>query len=662
MRRLFLSLLFLLVFEFSFAQPCNFPLPPSNTCLEAPLLCDLDGYCSNNSAAVNSGTPDAFCGQVENNNWVSFIAGSTEFIIEITVSNCNKNNGLQAQFFSTDNCRQFQSVSNCLDPVSDKATLKAENLIIGETYYLMMDGKGGDVCDYSYKLLEGNTLSPAHAEIKPVGSLCVNSSLILESVGTSPNANLTYHWSTPNGNIISNSNSSDIEINQPGIYKLVIENDGACIDSTEIIIPIYPNPLADIQQPDTINCVSKSSIYLHANSDDADNSFFWSTIESNIVSFENTADPLVDEPGLYQVLVTNPATGCTATALVEVTADIATPVARLHGGGELNCIVPSLTLDGIGSSVGDNFTYSLSSTGNNFQFNDQNLTATIDQPGIYNLLVTNIDNECTASKGVLVTLNDKKPTGADFSTYQPCYGYTGHIIIDRVDGGTLPYLYSLDSLTFSENTIFDSLTENNYHIVIQDATGCEWDTTIQIIEKSELIIDLGSDLFVNLGEDVNLNCDINFPESSIDSIFWMPNFECDTCLNHNFIPLKSQNYEVRIVDKNGCEIQDKLNITVNKKRNIYIPNVFSPNYDGINDEFFLFGGIGIESIVSFEIYDRWGSKICAHYDFQPNDRHFSWDGLINGKEADQGVYIYTALVKYIDGEVLDYVGDLTLMH
>ncbi|MEZ4932493.1 MAG: hypothetical protein R2788_10280 [Saprospiraceae bacterium] len=88
MIRIFLLAFFTFQAACAFAQPCDFPLPPSNTCDEAPLLCDLDGYCSNNAAAVNSGTPNAFCGLVENNNWVSFNAGSPTFTLQINVANC----------------------------------------------------------------------------------------------------------------------------------------------------------------------------------------------------------------------------------------------------------------------------------------------------------------------------------------------------------------------------------------------------------------------------------------------------------------------------------------------------------------------------------------------------------------------------------------------
>ena len=211
MKKLKLSFWILLFCCFEImAQPCNFPFAPTNTCSNAPTVCTLDGYCADNSDAVNSGTPNAFCGQVENNNWIAFIAGSTSFELEISVFNCNQNNGLQAQFFSSEDCNNFTAVSNCLDPVLGSDNLVCSNLTIGERYFLMMDGKGGDVCDYEYALIEGIILSPASVEIVPTNPLCEDGSTILESNAISSNANLTYSWTTSDGNIISDPTLAQI--------------------------------------------------------------------------------------------------------------------------------------------------------------------------------------------------------------------------------------------------------------------------------------------------------------------------------------------------------------------------------------------------------------------------------------------------------------------
>ncbi|MEZ4932494.1 MAG: hypothetical protein R2788_10285 [Saprospiraceae bacterium] len=96
--------------------------------------------------------------------------------------------------------------------------MTASNLIIGETYYLMTDGKSGDVCDYSFELLNGTTLSPPmpklslpafYAKTEPVSRICRHFT----------NANLTFEWSTQDGNILSGAQTPVIEIDSAELIK-----------------------------------------------------------------------------------------------------------------------------------------------------------------------------------------------------------------------------------------------------------------------------------------------------------------------------------------------------------------------------------------------------------------------------------------------------------
>ncbi len=91
---------------------------------------------------------------------------------------------------------------------------------------------------------------------------------------------------------------------------------------------------------------------------------------------------------------------------------------------------------------------------------------------------------------------------------------------------------------------------------------------------------------------------------------------------------------------------------------VYIPNAFSPNDDGINDEFTAYSNCQLESY-KLQIFDRWGGHI-----FNSEDPTMSWDGKYRGKRADTGVYIY--LVEYIVTEngvssTKIEAGDITLI-
>jgi gliding motility-associated-like protein len=90
------------------------------------------------------------------------------------------------------------------------------------------------------------------------------------------------------------------------------------------------------------------------------------------------------------------------------------------------------------------------------------------------------------------------------------------------------------------------------------------------------------------------------------------------------------NYSITVPSSEGCD--SLINLIVNYY-NIYIPNIFSPNQDGINDVFEIFGIEHLITGISIAIYDRWGNHI-----FQGD----SWDGISNNSVVQPGVYTYIA--------------------
>lgn len=662
MNRITYILLFVLQSLIVFAQPCNYPLPPANTCQDAPLICDLDGYCSNNEGAVNSGTPNAFCGQVENNHWISFIAGSTSFVLQMTVENCNAGGGLQAQIFHTTNCQNFVAMSNCIDPVTTVATLTAVDLIIGETYHLMIDGKGGDVCDYSIELLSGETLSPAHAEIQAAGPLCEGQTQLLESVGTSINTNLEFSWSTPDGNILTATDTTSIVIDEGGTYKVVIVDAGGCTDSTEVDIPLYPLPLVAILEPDTISCLTDLVVTLQAISDIPDSDFQWSTTDGSITEGAMSATPQVNQPGWYEVVVTAQESGCSNSTNVEVFADADNPIAQVAATGELNCVTPYLVLDGTGSSVGEQFVYEWTTLEGNITNGQNTLMPTVDVAANYILTVQNIENGCEQEAEIEVIHNQAHPTSANISMAQPCYGTeSGEIVIDSVIGGTPPYIYDFNTNIFQTSNFRSYLGAGDYHITIQDTVGCEWDTLITLVEQPELIADLGENYQIQLGCEIELNALVNYAHEDIDTLIWTPTLACEGCFEHTLLPLQTTTYHLQVIGENGCTTQEEVTIYVDNEKRIFIPNAFSPNGDGTNDIFFINAGKGVEEILDFKVFNRWGALVATHQNFQPNDPNYGWDGRFNGQKLEAGVYVYFAEVAFINDTKMIFQGSVSLL-
>lgn len=90
---------------------------------------------------------------------------------------------------------------------------------------------------------------------------------------------------------------------------------------------------------------------------------------------------------------------------------------------------------------------------------------------------------------------------------------------------------------------------------------------------------------------------------------------------------------------------------------LYIPNAFSPNDDGVNDFFQVFGSDQFIDVLSLRIYDRWGNQV---YD-QSEGEAFAWDGKKNREAVRPGVYIYAIELLLNDGSRKIVSGDVTIM-
>ncbi len=139
------------------APGCGTSNLANDVCQSATPICSLNGFCGNTSNCYSPGqVPAGFCGSVENNSWLSFVASATSATLNITVSNCFWGDGIQMEIYGTTNCATFTSYSTCWSPgIMTNGSITATGLTIGTTYYLMIDGFAGDNCDYSIAATSG---------------------------------------------------------------------------------------------------------------------------------------------------------------------------------------------------------------------------------------------------------------------------------------------------------------------------------------------------------------------------------------------------------------------------------------------------------------------------------------------------------------------------
>lgn len=192
--------------------------------------------------------------------------------------------------------------------------------------------------------------------------------------------------------------------------------------------------------------------------------------------------------------------------------------------------------------------------------------------------------------------------------------------------------------------------------------GCEVEFDSVFISEEPISVDLGEDIIINLGDYINLNPitnaigQIQYTWSEKGQILSCP----EDCSNLEERPFFDTQYEVQITSQSGCTATSIINVTVTKERGIYIPNVFSPNSDGINDKFYIMGR-GYAQILIFQIFDRWGNLVFSQNQGSINDQSIGWNGLIDGKQIENGVFSYYAKVIYLDEIEESFYGDVTLV-
>ena len=120
-------------------------------------------------------------------------------------------------------------------------------------------------------------------------------------------------------------------------------------------------------------------------------------------------------------------------------------------------------------------------------------------------------------------------------------------------------------------------------------------------------------------------------------------------------------WAVTVTDENGCTATDWMRTYQGDKEAVYIPNVFSPDFDGKNDYFNVYGDASVEKIARMDIYDRWGSLLFTRSDYQPNYETDGWDGTFRSRRMLPGAYRYNITVEFIDKTRKDYAGFVAIV-
>ncbi|MCS6935299.1 MAG: gliding motility-associated C-terminal domain-containing protein [Chitinophagales bacterium] len=357
--------------------------------------------------------------------------------------------------------------------------------------------------------------------------------------------------------------------------------------------------------------------------------------------------------GTYTVVVADQ-NNCTASGSETIT-DPTTLTATFINKKEITCANAadgSITVTTSGGTPPYNYQWSHGAV----QPNVSNMA-----PGNYTVTVSD-NNLCSVS--LSVSFIAPAPISVNYLAVDSasCPGYAdGWIQISAIGGTPSPingYSYSINGGSYQTSEFFYQLKAGSYQITIRDDNGCTFDTTVTVHEPQPLALDVyPTDSTIKLGASLTLHAQVsNYTAGDINTYVWSPptGLSCTDCPVTIATPYSHTVYVLTVNYLQDCSVSRTVRVYVDEGNELFVPNAFSPNGDGNNDVFFVYGS-GLAK-AEVKIFNRWGELV-----FDTVNQWEGWDGTYKGVMQSPGVYAYHITATYLNGKEVQKNGSVLLL-
>jgi gliding motility-associated-like protein len=457
--------------------------------------------------------------------------------------------------------------------------------------------------------------------------------VLVQFTNTSQNAT-GIKWDFGDGAIIENVSSPSHIYEKAGKYIITLNVTNASgLQGTYIDSVIIDEPKASIQSS-ALDACKGSTVTLNAIASNT-GLYIWDFGDGSVQSGIDTfASHQYTTPGLYtpSLVMKKSASGCVGSTPLAgkinirpdpvVTITPAQPlickggvVPLQAGGGVIYEWLPVNDLSNAAianplASPAQTSSYTVNVTDDIGCKNSGNITITVIQPV---QVTVNGDTEICPGESVAL-----KASGADVYKW-----------INDIAG--------LNNSNVPDPVASPSVT-TNYTITGSDAYHCFTDTAEITVQVRPLpLVNAGQDVAPMTGETVQLQAT---GSNDIINWKWTPAdyLSCTDCPNPVCTPLSSTSYMITVKNQYGCAVSDTVVVKLLcSESKVRIPNGFTPNGDGKNDEFMI---TGVAIIKHLTIFNRWGQKVYDRSNFIAGDRSLCWKGTFNGYPAEAGTYAY----------------------
>jgi len=469
-----------------------------------------------------------------------------------------------------------------------------------------------------------------------------NGELSVAATGGTPG--YTFTWSNQ---FVGSDNTSLTA----GNYLVIVLDTNDCADTAQYIIT---QPTALITSPTSINdlCYAGADGSIDANPSGGtpQYGFLWSDGQTT-----QTAQGLVR--GSYDCTVTD-AHGC----MVILTDSVGQPAAMVisDSASAVKCIGQSSGTVKV-SATGDTPPYFYNATNDNvnFIYATNGIIMGLDT-GVYTLQVSD-KNGCVTETQVYV------PPAIPDEFYPPvidstlCYGSDyndGAVLITDSTIQNGPYQYSIDGGALQDTGYFQNLAAGYHVVTFVNANGCS--DTIPVVVPQPLPVEaIVTPDSVTLPLGGSKQVLVTYLNATNPSYNWTNTlgFSCIDCPNPVVSGYAPGQYVVTVSYQNGtatCYGSTTLYVDVLGHTKAFIPNAFTPNGDGNNDIFQIYG----EDIktLDLKIFNRWGELV-----YSTTNSLAGWDGTYKGVMQMPAVFTYETTITYLDNSQEQRKGTVTLV-
>jgi len=521
-------------------------------------------------------------------------------------------------------------------------------------------------------IVQQMTIYPGATAAFNVTDDCLYNDIVMTDASSVTAGSITsWAWDFGDGNIDSQQNVSHL-YGANGTYDvtLVVTTDNGCTDTLTQQTIVFAVPNVDFNTGPV--CLYDSAVFTDVstvNTPDVLASWLWSFGDGTPIVSNQNETHLYSSEGTYDVtLIVTSLNGCVGQFVEPITI-YPIPVANFTSTTICVNTPPTEFTDISTITFGVIDLWSWNFADGNTS-NQQNPSNSYNIDGDYDVQLTVISDFGCLNDTILPARVYEKPTVAFFpSNADSCNDLTVTFQDNSTSANSNIISWEWDlgngelSTSSSPTSIYtnESNTDDEYYdveLVVMNDLGC-YDTLYEqnfiVVRPTPLAGFYPDPASTNMYE-----TGVSFVNTSIGGMYYDWDLS-DNATSTGFGPFHTYSdtgtYMVTqiVTSEYGCVDSISSPVEIYPVVTIFVPNAFTPNGDGINDEFFYSGFAIVEERFNFYVFNRWGELVYEAHDFS------AWDGKHKGVNAKEEVYVWRLICRDVFGIQHDFTGHVTLL-